>query len=97
MNKKGINIPDMPGIFPLTDINKLKKFCSVARTTIPRNTEELMCRFINQPDEMEKLGIDLTIKQCKDLIKNGHQRLHFFTFNKLGMIKTILDAIVPLL
>jgi 5,10-methylenetetrahydrofolate reductase len=56
-----------------------------------------MCRFINQPDEMEKLGIDLTIKQCKDLIKNGHQRLHFFTFNKLGMIKTILDAIVPLL
>jgi len=93
MKKKGINIPVIPGIFPLTDINKLKKFCSVARTTVPRYIEESMRRFINQPDEMEKLGIDFTIKQCKDLIKNGHKRLHFFTFNKLGMIKTILDAI----
>lgn len=93
MAKKGISVPVLPGIFPLTDINKLKKFCSVVRTTIPKCIEDSMSRFCASPKDMEKIGIDFTIKQCRDLIKNGHKRLHFFTFNRLEMIKTILDAI----
>jgi methylenetetrahydrofolate reductase (NADPH) len=91
--KKGINIPVLPGIFPLTDIDKLKKFCTVARTTVPKKIEEEMGRFRGKPQDMEKCGIDFTIKQCRDLISHGHRRLHFFTFNKSEMIKTILNAI----
>ncbi|MDP2922174.1 MAG: methylenetetrahydrofolate reductase [Candidatus Omnitrophota bacterium] len=93
MKKKAISIPVLPGIFPLTDINKLKKFCVVARTTIPKHIEESMIRFAASPKDMEKVGMDFTIKQCQDLIKNGHKHLHFFTFNRLEIIKTILDAI----
>ncbi|MCK9573549.1 MAG: methylenetetrahydrofolate reductase [NAD(P)H] [Candidatus Omnitrophica bacterium] len=91
--KKGINIPVLPGIFPLSDIDKLKKFCMVARTTIPRKVEEEMSRFRDNPQDMEKCGIDFTIKQCRDLISHGHSRLHFFTFNKSEMIRAILNAI----
>jgi len=91
--KKGINIPVLPGIFPLTDIDKLKKFCTVARTTVPKKIEEEMSRFRGKPQDMEKCGIDFTIKQCRDLISHGYRRLHFFTFNKSEMIKAILDAI----
>lgn len=91
--KKGINIPVLPGIFPLTDIDKLKKFCLVARTTIPKKVEEEMLRFRGNSQDMEKCGIDFTIKQCRDLISHGHKRLHFFTFNKSDMIKAILNAI----
>lgn len=92
--KKGINIPVLPGIFPLTDIDKLKNFCLVARTTIPKEIENEMSRFGSKPDEMQKVGLDFTIKQCKDLIRNGHKRLHFFTFNKAEIIKTVLDALL---
>jgi len=91
--KSAIDIPVLPGIFPLTDVDKLKKFCTVARTTIPRKIEEEMARFRGNPQDMEKCGIDFTIKQCKDLIAHGYRRLHFFTFNKSEMIKTILNAI----
>jgi 5,10-methylenetetrahydrofolate reductase len=52
-----------------------------------------MARFRGNPQDMEKCGIDFTIKQCKDLIAHGYRRLHFFTFNKSEMIKTILNAI----
>ena len=92
MKKKSIGIPVLPGILPLTDITKLKKFCSVCRTTIPKNIEEAMSRCKN-PHEMEKVGLDFTIQQCRDLIKNGHTRLHFFTFNKLEIITQILNAL----
>jgi methylenetetrahydrofolate reductase (NADPH) len=91
--QKGINIPILPGIFPLTDIDKLKKFCQVARTTIPKKIEEEMARFRGRPADMEKCGIDFTIKQCRDLISRGHKRLHFFTFNKSDVIKAILNSI----
>ena len=91
--KKGIDVPVIPGIFPLTDIDKIKKFCLVARTTIPRKIEEEMSRFRDNSRDMEKCGIEFTIKQCRDLISRGHRRLHFFTFNKSGIIKAILNAI----
>ena len=91
--KKKINIPILPGIFPLADIDKLKKFCMVARTTVPKKIEEEMSRFRGNSRDMEKCGIDFTIKQCRDLISHGHRRLHFFTFNKSDMIKAILNAI----
>ncbi len=93
MEKKGISLPVLPGILPLTDVAKVKQFSSICRTTIPGKIEETMTRFAGWPREMEKAGIDFTIEQCRDLIKNGVKHLHFFTLNKPGVIKTILSAI----
>ena len=93
MEKKGINIPVLPGILPLTDIAKVKQFAAICRTTIPKNIEETMAGFVDKPEEQEKAGIDFTIKQCRDLVKNGVQKLHFFTLNKPKIIKAILGAI----
>lgn len=94
MKKKGINIPVLPGILPLTNLSKVKEFASICRTTIPKNIERVMARLVNQPDEQEKAGIDFTIKQCRDLIKNGAKQLHFFTLNRPKVMRTILDAII---
>jgi methylenetetrahydrofolate reductase (NADPH) len=93
LKKKGVTIPILPGILPLTNLVKVKEFASICRATIPKKIEQTLMRFIGQPKDMEKAGIDFTIKQCQDLQKNGVQRLHFFTLNKLQVIKTILDAI----
>ena len=94
MKKKEINIPTLPGILPLTNISKVKEFASVCRTTIPEYIEERMQSFKNSPEDMEKCGIEFTIKQCQDLIKNGIKYIHFFTLNKPTVIKTILDAVL---
>ncbi|RKY68738.1 MAG: 5,10-methylenetetrahydrofolate reductase, partial [Candidatus Latescibacterota bacterium] len=91
--KYGIRIPVLPGILPLTDVNKVKEFASICRTTIPTKIEEEMLRFENNPEDMKKVGLDFTIRQCRDLIKNGFKRLHFFTLNKSGVITKVLEAI----
>ncbi|MCG2712011.1 MAG: methylenetetrahydrofolate reductase [NAD(P)H] [Candidatus Omnitrophica bacterium] len=93
MHKKGIDIPVLPGILPLTDVEKVKQFASICRATIPKHIEEKMQRAIGQPQEMEKIGIDFTIEQCRQLIKNGIKRLHFFTLNKPQIITKILEAV----
>jgi methylenetetrahydrofolate reductase (NADPH) len=94
IRKKGINIPVLPGILPLTNIEKVKEFTSICRTTIPSDIEKEMLRFSDSPLDMEKVGIEFTIKQCRDLIENGVGQLHFFTLNKKETITTILDAVL---
>ena len=93
MRKKNINIPILPGIFPLTDIAKVKQFTSIARTTIPKDIEQAMERLSADPQDMRKAGIDFTIRQCRDLINNGARQLHFFTLNQPQVMTAILDAI----
>ncbi len=93
MENCGISLPVLPGILPLTDIGKVKKFASICRSSIPRHIEEGMERFKNNPADMEKAGIEFTIEQCRDLKKNGVNRIHFFTLNNPRVITEILQSI----
>ncbi|MCP4649361.1 MAG: methylenetetrahydrofolate reductase [NAD(P)H] [PVC group bacterium] len=93
MKSRAIDIPVLPGILPLLDVSKVRQFADICRATIPSHIEERMEALRNNPEEMEKVGIDFTIKQCRDLIKNGIKQLHFFTLNKPAVIQTIVEAI----
>lgn len=91
--KKGITVPIVPGILPVTDLNKLRQFISISRTTIPNSLIEKMSPYLDNPQEMEKIGMEYTISQCRDLKKNGINILHFFTLNKGEVVKKILESI----
>ncbi len=93
MEKRGISLPVLPGILPLTDVAKVKKFAKICKTTIPSDIALKMENARHDPVTMEKIGIDYTIKQCLDLKKNGVEKIHFFTLNKPEIITTIMDAL----
>ncbi|MDD5194651.1 MAG: methylenetetrahydrofolate reductase [NAD(P)H] [Candidatus Omnitrophica bacterium] len=93
MKKEGINIPVLPGILPLTDIGRAKQFCSTCKVSIPAAIENRLSRYADNSSDMAKAGLEITIRQCRELIERGHKQLHFFTLNKPEVIKTILEAI----
>lgn len=93
MEKNNIDIPVLPGILPLTDVEKVRQFSSLTRTTIPKDIEQKMESLKNSPGEMEKAGIEFTIEQCRDLLSQGITRFHFFTLNKPGVITSVLAAL----
>ncbi len=93
LKDKGIDVPVLPGILPMTDLAKMQDFASICGVKIPRDIEEALGRFKHKPQDMQKQGIELTIKQCRDLKKAGIKYLHFFTLNKPRVLKAILDAI----
>jgi len=90
-SRQKMNIPVLPGIFPLTDIKKLDNFLKTCRVNLPCRIKESMEKLSGCPQDMEKAGLEFTIKQCQDLINNGVKKLHFFTFNSPNTIKKILD------
>lgn len=91
--KKGIDIPIFPGIMPITDLNKIMKFASFCNATIPARIRDRMEGVLDKPGEMEKIGTEIAIQQCEDLLDNGVDYLHFYTMNKAGVVGTILDAL----
>ena len=92
MRKEGLTLPVLPGILPLRDISVVKKFASLCRSTVPTHIEEAMSPLEGKPEEMEKVGLEFTIAQCRDLVEHGVTKMHFYTLNKLAVAK-VLEAV----
>lgn len=80
--KKGINIPIIPGIMPVTNYQQIEKFIAMCGATVPNELIEKLEKVKDNREESEKIGIDYSITQCENLIKNGVKGLHFYTLNK---------------
>jgi len=91
--KIGITIPVLPGIMPITDLEKTKKFASFCKATVPASIEKEMIPFIGKPEEMFKKGVELAVRQCEDLLRNGVKYLHFYTLNRAEAAGEILRAL----
>jgi methylenetetrahydrofolate reductase (NADPH) len=87
---KGITVPILPGIMPITDLEKIRKFASFCGATIPAGVERDLAGAEGNAEEMFKRGVALAVRQCGDLISNGVRFLHFYTLNKSGAVREIL-------
>lgn len=91
--KAGISIPILPGIMPVVDCRKIEEFADFCSATVPKELKDIMYPVLDKPDEMKKIGIDYAIAQCKDLIDNGLQFLHFYTMNRSDTVDAILSGL----
>ncbi len=91
--KRGIALPIFPGIMPITDLAKVKKFASFCGATIPPWIEEKMAPFLDKPEEMEKVGVEIAIRQGEDLLDQGVSYLHFYTLNRSEAVVKIVKAL----
>lgn len=87
--KAGITIPIIPGIMPITDIEKIKRFSQMSGATLPKSIVEPMEKAAS-PEEARKLGIDFATKQCAELRQNGVKYFHFYTLNQSEAATEIL-------
>ncbi len=88
--KAGITIPVLPGIMPITDIEKIKRFGKMTGATLPKSIVEPMEKAAS-PEEARKLGIEFATRQCEDLRQNGVKYLHFYTLNQSQAVTEIVD------
>ncbi len=87
--KAGISVPIIPGIMPITDIGKIKRFSQMSGATLPASIVERMQK-ATSADEARRLGIDFATKQCEDLRRNGIRYFHFYTMNRSEAVTEIL-------
>ncbi|MFX0013366.1 MAG: methylenetetrahydrofolate reductase [NAD(P)H] [Promethearchaeota archaeon] len=86
----GINTRIIPGILPVFNFKNLRNFCAFCGATIPHRFYDIFNPLENDLKATERMGIEIAIKQCIELLEGGAPGLHFYTLNKLDPIKEIV-------
>lgn len=90
---KGINSPIIPGIMPITNFKQVSSFASKVGTNIPKDLEDKFVRYLDNQEDMEKLGVEVALEQINDLIDNGFNKIHIYTLNRKKPIENIVSTL----
>tara|TARA_B100000927_G_scaffold280969_1_gene266042 strand:+ start:940 stop:1890 length:951 start_codon:yes stop_codon:yes gene_type:complete len=88
----GINVPIIPGLKPITTIKHLSFIPKFFHVNFPEefSNELEKCK---SNDDVKKVGIEWSIKQCQELIKAKAPVIHFYTMGKGQSVKKIAREI----
>jgi len=89
---RGINAPIVPGLKPLYNKNQLNLVPSIFNTEIPSDLYNEMIK-AETAEACEKVGEEWLYEQCKDLLKNNIQVLHFYTLGKPHVVYNVLKRL----
>jgi methylenetetrahydrofolate reductase (NADPH) len=87
---KGIDIPIIPGIFPVFNYKQIAKIASLCGAKIPALLHDKLARVSENNNEVAKYGTEYAIRQSQDLLDNGTEGLHFYSMNKSRHVTKIV-------
>jgi len=87
----GINIPVLPGIMPIVNVNQVKKFTKMCGASIPEALISKLEKVQDQPESVQAIGIEHATQQCDELIQAGSPGIHFYTLNRSNSTLQILE------
>lgn len=93
MQSKGIHVPVIAGIMPITHISQIKRSIALSNAYIPRKLLMIADRFADNPEALQQAGIAYATDQIIDLISNGVKGIHIYTMNKPQVAANIMNNI----
>lgn len=97
MLAKGINVPVVAGIMPVTNLKQIEKIFTLSGTPVPAPLRAMAERFADHPAALKQAGMAYAIGQIVDLIANDFTNIHIYTMNKpdiIGGIRSNLSEII---
>lgn len=97
MLAKGIQVPVVAGIMPVTNLKQIEKIFTLSGTPVPAPLRAMAERFADHPAALKQAGMAYAIGQIVDLIANGFTNIHIYTMNKpdiIGGIRSNLSEII---
>ena len=86
---KGVDIPIVPGIMPITNYQGLVRFSTLCGAEIPRWIEKHLQHYEDDPVSLKAFGDDVVTRLCQQLLDGGAPGLHFYTLNRWGATRRI--------
>lgn len=93
IREKGITVPVLAGIMPVTNAAQLRRIYSLSQARMPKRFERLVDKFGDKPDAMMQAGIAYAVEQIIDLIASGVSGIHVYTMNKPQVAARIMDSL----
>ena len=90
LQSKGIHLPVLAGIMPITNSSQVARMVKLSSAYIPEKLLAICDRFENNPAAMRQAGIAYATDQIIDLISNGIRGIHIYSMNKPDVTKDII-------
>jgi methylenetetrahydrofolate reductase (NADPH) len=89
----GIEVPILPGIMPVTNVEQVERFTAMCGASIPPALAAAMRVRRGDPEAAQELGVAYAALQCADLLRQGAPGIHFYTLNRSPATRAILAAL----
>ncbi|MBL4626584.1 MAG: methylenetetrahydrofolate reductase [NAD(P)H] [Roseicyclus sp.] len=88
----GINAPILPGILPIVDWPRARRFARACGAVIPTWLDDAYSAAIRDGRE-DLLSTAICTELCSDLIEGGVDDLHFYTLNRPELTRNVCAAL----
>jgi methylenetetrahydrofolate reductase (NADPH) len=90
---KGIEVPIIPGIIPVTGFAHTKRLCALCDSSIPAGLEAAMLAAEGDREAEFNLGVAYAAQQSAELLAAGAPGIHFYALNKAPATRAVLGAL----
>jgi methylenetetrahydrofolate reductase (NADPH) len=82
VNKKGVDIPIVPGIMPITSSAQLLRFSDACGSEVPRWVRLRLQSYGDDTASIKSFGEEVVTSLCEKLMNSGVPGLHFYCLNQ---------------
>ena len=97
IREKGITVPVVAGIMPVTNGKQIARICKLSGTYLPERFKAIVDRFGDNPAAMRQAGVAYAAEQIIDLIANGVEHIHIYSMNKPEIAASIQASLSEVL
>ena len=88
----GVGTPIVPGIMPITNYRQLARFSDACGAEIPRWIRQRLAQYGDDLQAIRAFGQEVVAAQCRRLVAEGVDALHFYTMNQAEPTLELLAA-----
>lgn len=89
IERAGITIPVIPGILPVSNFAQVQKFSAMCGASVPAWMQELFSGVDQDPLKRNALAVSVAWQQCRGLMAQGVEHIHFYTLNRADLTAAI--------
>ncbi len=91
--RRGITIPIVPGIMPITNYASLARFSDACGAEIPRWLRKRLEAYGEDQQAVFDFGVEVVCELCRNLLEGGAPGLHFYTLNQSAATLAICERL----
>ncbi len=89
----GIEVPIIPGIWPITNYKQIARISSLIGSKLPDGLMRELEARAEQPEAVAEFGVAYATLQCADLLAKGAPGIHLYTLNRSPATRAIMSAL----
>lgn len=90
---RGVEVPIVPGIFPIHSFPAVSRFAERCGATMPPAIAELFTGLDDEPTAAHDLAADLAASQIRELSDHGVDHVHLYTLNRSELALAVCDRL----